>query len=240
LDYHGDVTGVADFERLVTEGVVDWNGEAPDDEVYAAAERSMKRGSKGTPPTGKQKGGDAMKTPSPDRARQGGGSGGATLGGSSGGGGYGYGASGNKPEKSLEERREEHLQKLTQLYLKMREFMGEALGERERCVNQRKSMIDNLVKYSFGGDLDRGLAMMNELKKDDGSKDPTRESMAMVSKVSKILNELSKESREIFTNKEARKAEMKMEILRLRSELGDAKKKEAALLDRADARGRVN
>ena len=41
-------------------------------------------------------------------------------------------------EPALSQVRESHLQKLTSLYLDMRECMGHALGERERCVNQRK------------------------------------------------------------------------------------------------------
>jgi len=209
-----DCTGVTDFERLVTEGVVDWSGEGPAEEVYRAAEKKLKE-KKSPEASSSSSSSKPSRSPPPPPSS----------------------SSSSLPPRqietrSLSERRESHLQKLTQLYLKMRDCMGDALSERERCVAQRKSMIDNLVKYVFGGDIAKGLALIDELKKDDGEGDPTREKMALVTKISKILSELSNESREIFTNKEARKSEMKTEIERLRTSLGEAKKKESDLYNR--------
>ena len=56
--------------------------------------------------------------------------------------------------------------------------MGHALGERERCVNQRKAMVELLVKYIFGGEVGSGAILAEQLSHDDGSLDPTKDSMA--------------------------------------------------------------
>ena len=47
----------------------------------------------------------------------------------------------------LMNKREALVQELTSLYLAMRNCMGHALAERERCVTQRKEMIENLQKF---------------------------------------------------------------------------------------------
>ncbi len=177
--YFRNCSGVFDFERLVTEGVVDWSGEAPPQELYNTP-NSKKAAATSPVPAG----------------------------------------------PNMTERRERHLEKLTELYLKMRECMGQALAERERCVNQRKTMIDLLVKYVFGGDIEKGAMLLKEFEADDGEVDPTKDSMATVGKISKTLSEMSKTASEIFTTREVRKAEIRAEIERMRNKLRDAHKRE--------------
>ncbi|GMI35223.1 hypothetical protein TeGR_g7930 [Tetraparma gracilis] len=121
---YADCTGVVDFERLVTEGVVDWSGEGPSEEVYRESEASKRRVR--SPPT---KGAEAGRGGSPPATQE-----------------VKEKRTPTPNQKSMEERRDDHMTKLTQLYLRMRESMGHALAERERCVEQRKDMIDCLVK----------------------------------------------------------------------------------------------
>jgi hypothetical protein len=124
-----------------------------------------------------------------------------------------------------------HLAALTNLYLDMRECMGHALQERESRVQQRKEMIGTLVAYVFGGEPTRGLKLMQDLEADDGSVDPTKESMVTVSQISKALNSLRQEAEVIFTDKEVRIEGVKNEIKRMRGRLRDLKTKEEDLLE---------
>ena len=60
------------------------------------------------------------------------------------------------------ETRENHQNHLTELYLHMRDCMGSMLAERERCAEQREEMIGLLLKYIFGGDLEKGAILLGE------------------------------------------------------------------------------
>ena len=135
----------------------------------------------------------------------------------------------------LSQLRESHLTALTNLYLDMRECMGHALQERERRVQQRKEMIGTLVEYVFGGELGRGVELMEALEDDDGSHDPTKESMVTVSQISKALNSLRQEADVIFTDKQVRIEGVKNEIKRMRGRLRDLKVKEEDLLEDLEA-----
>ncbi|GMH89471.1 hypothetical protein TL16_g11464 [Triparma laevis f. inornata] len=181
-------SGVLDFERLVTEGVVDWSGEAPAPELYKKSPVKASANS-------------ATAEPDPF-------------------------------EPQISQVREAHLQKLTSLYLDMRECMGHALGERERCVTQRKEMIAMLVKFIFGGEIVQGENLMLALDADSGKDDPTVDSMSAVSRISKVLGELSREAANIFTDKEVRKTELRADLKRLKSKVRDARAKEQELLER--------
>lgn len=125
-----------------------------------------------------------------------------------------------------------HSSQLTSLYLDMRECMGHALGERERCVTQRKEMIAMLVKFIFGGEIVQGENLMLTMDADSGKDDPTVDSMSAVSRISKVLGELSREAANIFTDKEVRKTELRADLKRLKSKVRDARAKEQELLER--------
>ena len=89
-------------------------------------------------------------------------------------------------EPPISQLREGHLQNLTALYLQMRELMGLALSERERCASQRREMIDGLVKYVFGGDVSEGKKMMDDLEKDPGDVDRGKDVMDKVGRISEV------------------------------------------------------
>ena len=108
--------------------------------------------------------------------------------------------------------------------------MGHALGERERCVNQRKAMVELLVKYIFGGEVGSGAILAEQLTHDDGSLDPTKDSMAAVSRISKVLSDLKREGQNIFTDLEVRKRELREEIGKMRNKVRDIKGKERDLM----------
>ncbi|GMH85267.1 hypothetical protein TrVE_jg13628 [Triparma verrucosa] len=180
-------SGVLDFERLVTEGVVDWSGEAPAPELYKKSPVKQASASSAEP---------------------------------------------DPFEPQISQVREAHLQKLTSLYLDMRECMGHALGERERCVTQRKEMVQTLVKFLFGGEIMQGEQLMLALEADPGKNDPTADSMSAVSRISKVLSELSREAQNIFTDIEVRKTELRVDLKRIKSKVREARAKEQELLER--------
>lgn len=94
-------------------------------------------------------------------------------------------------------------------------------------------MVEFLVKYVFGGEISQGVAMLDSLTQDDGSVDPTKDSMAAVSRISKVLSELSRESQNIFTDLEVRKRELRAQIGLMKVKVRDVKGKERDLLERS-------
>ena len=73
---------------------------------------------------------------------------------------------------------------------------------------------------------------MLALEADPGKDDPTADSMSAVSRISKVLSELSREAQNIFTDIEVRKTELRVDLKRIKSKVREARAKEQELLER--------
>ena len=110
---------------------------------------------------------------------------------------------------------------LTALYLDMRECMGHALSERERCVAMRREMVHRLAAFVFGGDLEQGRSLKRDLAEDDGGDDGTKEYAERVGDITKVLGDIAREAEEAFSTTLITKGSLKEEIRVMKEKIED-------------------
>ena len=114
--------------------------------------------------------------------------------------------------------RETNLNILTEIYLAMRDCMQAMLSERERCSQQREVMIQTILKYSFGGDIEQGLQLLHELRGDRGE-DNTEEVYEKIVNVSEQLKRIERTREEVFEPAQVNKMRLLEKIRKVQKEI---------------------
>jgi len=109
----------------------------------------------------------------------------------------------------------------------MRECMGTMLSERERCAEQREGMINMILKYTFGGDLDEGERLIESFGKDSGETDQTSETYQNILDINAKLKALEKCKDDVFVPIKLRKTQLETKISNVKKKLFEERGKKA-------------